>query len=82
VQNSCDAWGKGYATESCKAIVDYGFATLHLNRIEASVDPENMASVAVLEKLGMQPEGLLRERVICNGQQRDRTMYGLLKKDR
>lgn len=77
-----DAWGKGYATESCKAIVDYGFEIMHLNRIEASVDPENIASIRVLEKLGMQREGLLRERVICNGEPRDRAMYGLLKKDR
>lgn len=77
-----DVWGKGYATEACRAVADYGFTAMNLNRIEAPVDPENIASIRVLEKLGMQCEGLLRQRVICNGEPRDRAFYGLLKKDR
>jgi ribosomal-protein-alanine N-acetyltransferase len=70
--------GKGYATEASRAVIDYGFNIMNLNRIEATVDPENVSSVRVLEKLGMQYEGLLQKRVICNGQPRDRRMYGLL----
>lgn len=76
-----DVWGKGYATEACRAVADYGFEVMNLNRIEAPVDPENIASIHVLKKLGMQCEGLLRQRVISNGQPRDRNMYGLLKED-
>jgi [ribosomal protein S5]-alanine N-acetyltransferase len=46
-------WGKGYATEAGAAILDYGFNTIGLNKIVAVVNPENSASVKVLEKLGM-----------------------------
>lgn len=44
-------WGKGYATESAKACIEYGFKKLKLNKIIAMVLPENIASVKVLEKL-------------------------------
>lgn len=44
-------WNKGYATESCQAIVDFGFNQLKLARIIALVLPENIASINVLDKL-------------------------------
>lgn len=74
-----ESWNKGYATEACMAVVEYGFNHMKLHRIEATVDPENIASIRVLEKLTMQREGLMKERVICNGQYHDRYMYGLIK---
>lgn len=46
-------WGKGYATESAKACLDYGFETLQLKSIIGRAMAENTASVKVLEKLGM-----------------------------
>ena len=46
-------WGVGLATEVCRAVLDYGFAHLRLERIIGLVDPENVASVRVLEKLGL-----------------------------
>lgn len=45
-------WGKGYATESSKAIVDYGFANLDTHAIYAITDIRNTNSKKVLEKLG------------------------------
>ena len=51
------AWGKGYATETAKAILDFGFNKLGLKRIAALVYPENTPSIHVIEKLGMKPEG-------------------------
>jgi len=45
-------WGKGYATEAAKAIVDYGFNQLKLTEIYAMTDPENKASKQVLKKTG------------------------------
>lgn len=75
-----DYWGKGYATEASKALIDYGFNMMNLNRIEATVDPENNASIKILEKLGMHYEGLMHKRVICNGEPRDRMVFGLLQK--
>lgn len=46
-------WGKGYATESAKAAMDYGFGTLKLDRIIGRARVENPASINVFNKLGM-----------------------------
>ncbi len=45
-------WGLGLATEASRACIDYGFHTLRLPRILGLVDPENVRSVRVLQKLG------------------------------
>lgn len=45
-------WKKGYTTEACRAIIDYGRNILNLERIYAIIDPENQASRNVLQKLG------------------------------
>jgi RimJ/RimL family protein N-acetyltransferase len=47
------AWGKGYATELGRALVDHAFGVLGVPRVVAQVEPENAASRHVLEKLGM-----------------------------
>ena len=49
-------WNKGYATESCHAIVDFGFNELKLNKIIALVLPENLTSINVLGKLDFEYE--------------------------
>lgn len=46
-------WGRGYATEICKASVDYGFNTLKLDLICATASMHNLASRKVLEKTGL-----------------------------
>jgi RimJ/RimL family protein N-acetyltransferase len=46
-------WGKGYATEAARAAVAHAFGTLQLPRVIAMIDPENVASLRVAEKLGM-----------------------------
>ena len=45
-------WGRGLATEVCRALVAYGFETLRLPRILGLVHPDNAASIRVLEKTG------------------------------
>ena len=45
-------WGKGFATESSIAILDYGFANLNVDKIFAITDPKNANSKKVLSKLG------------------------------
>ena len=50
-------WGRGYATEAARAILVWGFAGLRLRRLVAVAYPGNTASVRVLEKLGMAPQG-------------------------
>jgi RimJ/RimL family protein N-acetyltransferase len=46
-------WGKGFATEAARASLRYGFETLGLDRIVAVVQPENVASCRVIEKIGL-----------------------------
>jgi RimJ/RimL family protein N-acetyltransferase len=50
-------WGQGLATEACRAVLDYGRTRLGIGRIIALVDPENVASVRILQKLGLTPAG-------------------------
>jgi len=46
------AWGRGYATEATRACAAWMFNTLHLKEVVSFIDPENVASVRVAEKLG------------------------------
>ena len=50
------AWGRGYATEAASAVRDYAFATLGLKRLIAMIDPSNVASIRVAEKIGLRYE--------------------------
>jgi len=50
---SQDCWGQGFATEAAKALLDYGFGVIGLDKIVAIVMPENIASKRVIEKMGM-----------------------------
>lgn len=50
------AWGQGYATEAARAVRDFAFGTLGLTRLIAMIDPANVASIRVAEKIGMQYE--------------------------
>jgi [ribosomal protein S5]-alanine N-acetyltransferase len=56
-------WGQGYATEAARAVVNFGFEQLGLNRIYAHHMVRNPGSGRVLTKIGMTQEGLLRQRV-------------------
>jgi ribosomal-protein-alanine N-acetyltransferase len=73
-------WGQGYATEALGAAIQYGFDALDLNRIEADIDPRNIGSGRVLEKLGFKKEGFMPERWIVFGEFADTVNYGLLKR--
>jgi len=54
-------WGKGYATESSKVMLEYGFNTLDLKRIIAKAMPENVNSIKVMQKLGMTFRGYVHD---------------------
>ena len=56
-----DWWGQGYATEAARAVIGSGFEQLKLNRVYAHHMVRNPASGRVLERIGMKPEGLLRQ---------------------
>jgi len=74
-------WGQGYMQETLKAVLTYAFEVLEFHRIEADVDPRNVASIRTLESLGFQREGYLRERWQVNGEIQDALFYGLLRPD-
>lgn len=76
------SWGHGYATEAAGVLVDWAFDTLALNRVQAETDTRNAASARVLEKLGFQREGTLREDCVVNGDVSDSWVYGLLRRER
>lgn len=69
------AWGRGIATEATKIAIARGFDDLNIERIEAFVDPENLASVRVLEKSGMNREAYLNRYLIHRGKVRDRLIF-------
>ncbi|MBL4587074.1 MAG: GNAT family N-acetyltransferase [Flavobacteriales bacterium] len=50
-------WGKGYSTEAGNALIKHGFETVGLSRIIAIVQPDNLASQAVIKKIGLKEEG-------------------------
>ncbi|MEJ7746410.1 MAG: GNAT family N-acetyltransferase [Luteimonas sp.] len=55
-------WGKGYAKETLRLVLDYAFDTLQLRRVEADIDPRNTSSCKLVEGMGFRHEGLLRGR--------------------
>ena len=54
------AWGRGYATEVCKRLLQFAFQEVSLNEVVASVDGDNVASKKVLEKSGLRDRGRTR----------------------
>lgn len=75
------AWGRGYMHEALQALLAFAFSNMGLNRIEADIHPDNLASARTAERLGFLREGLLRERWIVEGDVSDTAMYGLLRRD-
>ncbi|HHY09560.1 MAG TPA: GNAT family N-acetyltransferase [Firmicutes bacterium] len=54
-------WGQGIMTEVLQVLIPFGFNSLKLHRIQATVVPGNTASIHLLEKFGFEKEGLLRQ---------------------
>ena len=65
--------------EAINAVVDYGFSILGLHSMEAQLNPENIASSAVLESTGFIKEGQLKENFYFNGKFGDTAIYSKLK---
>lgn len=74
-------WGRGYATAALRQVLLFARDAMGLRRIEADVDPRNVASLKCIERLGFQREGLLRERWIVAGEVQDALILGLLLRD-
>ena len=74
-------WGNGYATEAARALVSFGFAELGLHRISSHCIAENVASMRVLERLGMRLEGRLRDKEYFKGRWWDVLLFALLESE-
>ena len=75
-------WGQGLMREAVAAACAFSFGELGIRRIEAEVNPENVASCTLLQQVGFSFEGTLRQRWSAKGQTYDTNMYGLLAADR
>jgi len=74
-------WGQGYATETAKALLKFGFEALNLHRVFALCRPENTVSAHVLEKIGMKCEGHLREHKWAKGRWHNSLLYAILEQE-
>ena len=72
-------WGAGYMFEAMKAFVAFAFEQVGLRRLEAEIDPRNVTSARLLERLGFVREGLLRQRWSTKNEITDSSLYGLLR---
>ena len=73
-------WGKGYAYESCDAVIKYAFSEMKIHKI-FSETVDNIKSVNLMKKLGMQLEGIQKSHTTDNhGNWKDVYLYGLLEK--
>lgn len=74
-------WGQGYGTEAAKALLQYGFEVLQVNRIYAQSFTTNPGSWRIMEKIGLKYEGTLRQHVLRFGDYHDLAQYGILKEE-
>lgn len=75
-------WRQGIMTEALQAVMDFLFEEVGVNRIESRHDPRNPGSGRVMDKCGMQYEGLLRQSDWNNQGICDAVWYGLLRSER
>lgn len=73
-----DYWRKGYCYEALKASIPEITSGIGIHRIEALVLPDNIPSLKLLEKLGFEQEGLLRDKIELNGVRRDHIMLSYI----
>jgi [ribosomal protein S5]-alanine N-acetyltransferase len=74
-------WGLGYATEVARALIAFAFTQHDAHRVFTYCNPDNFASQRVLEKAGMQREGLIRESEWVRGEWHDEYLYAILRRD-
>ncbi len=72
---------KGYMSEAVSTVLDYGFNFMNLNRIEACIGPENIASLSLIGKFGFTKEGHLKQHFIRDGNIEDSIIFSLLKEE-
>jgi ribosomal-protein-alanine N-acetyltransferase len=87
-QNACLGYqlfsgftGKGYMTIGVGLTLRFAFKSLKLHRVEANVQPDNMASIAVLKRCGFSYEGFSRQYLKIGGRWRDHERWAIIKEN-
>ncbi|MBL4931605.1 GNAT family N-acetyltransferase [Clostridium paridis] len=78
---SLEYQGKGYATESIIGAINYLFNDLKKHRIIASVDPRNIKSTALIERIKMRKEGHFKKSIWFNNEWADDVIYAILEEE-
>lgn len=76
-----EATGQGLMTEALRAILEWGFAQMGVNRIDAQIHPANARSIRLASRLGFVEEGRLREVARWGGRQHDMLQFSLLRRE-
>lgn len=74
-------WGRGYATEAARAMVEVAFGDWGLERVHAHCIAENTGSARVLERAGLRHEARLRDHQYFKGRYWDVLIYGILRRE-
>jgi RimJ/RimL family protein N-acetyltransferase len=76
-----DFHGKGYAFEAASATLDLAFRTIGMHRVTAELDPRNLPSIALCERLGMRAEAYFVEDMMFKGDWADTGVYAILARE-
>jgi RimJ/RimL family protein N-acetyltransferase len=76
-----DHQGNGHGTDTVRTLLRYLFEARGKHRVTASCDPRNVASIRLLERLGMRHEGHLRQSVWFNGEWADDLIFAMLERE-
>jgi ribosomal-protein-alanine N-acetyltransferase len=71
--------GKGIMQEALKAVLDYGFHMMKLHSMEANVNPDNAASIKLLERANFVREAYFKENYFFDGKYLDSAIYSLIR---
>jgi UDP-4-amino-4,6-dideoxy-N-acetyl-beta-L-altrosamine N-acetyltransferase len=74
-------WGKGYGSEATRMVLEYGFGTLNLNRVQLEVLEHNVAGIRAYEKAGFRREGVMRQHHYVDGAYVDTLVMGILRSE-
>jgi RimJ/RimL family protein N-acetyltransferase len=72
-------WGRGIGSTALRILLDYAFTVANLERVYAEVYGFNARSQRLMERVGFQREGILRQHEIHNGARQDMHVFGMLK---
>ncbi|WML49938.1 GNAT family protein [Neobacillus sp. PS3-34] len=76
-----DYWRQGYMVEAMHEMIDFGFNTMGLHRIEAFTNLDATPSMSILKKMGFNEDGVLRGYAFFNGEYWDQRCFSLLKNE-